>query len=231
MLSIPQMLWLVETCAREGFQGTPGRRQRSAQVGRARGCAAHSRTVRRRAVRGIATDAKTKGAGTQSGDRDLKQGRLESAWQKLDQHGVIKELRDAAALRKRAVEQHLAGLRAGKTSLMICPRHEEARKVATIVRQKLKAEGAIGTEDHAVTVLSRMDLGPESHRDSYTMRQAEWSDSTRGRREGSSPVRSGPCPELIVKLLRSSVMDRFGISNLLPRVSGTFSFPRPCKSA
>jgi hypothetical protein len=39
---------------------------------------------------------------------------------------------------------------------MICPRHEEARKVATIVRQKLKAEGAIGTENHAVTVLSRM---------------------------------------------------------------------------
>ena len=79
--------------------------------------------------------------------------------------GVINELRDAAELRKRAVEQHLAGLRVGKSSLMICPRHEEARKVAAIVRQQLKAEGAIGAADHAVTVLRRMDLGSESYRD------------------------------------------------------------------
>jgi len=48
---------------------------------------------------------------------------------------------------------------------MICPHHEEARKVAAIVRQQLKAKGAIGAEDHAITVLRRMDLGPESYRD------------------------------------------------------------------
>ena len=94
-----------------------------------------------------------------------KAGRLENGWQKLEQHGVIKELTDAAELRKRAVEQHLAGLRAGKSSLMICPRHEEARKIAAIVRLQLKTEGAIGAADHAVTVLRRMDLGSESYRD------------------------------------------------------------------
>jgi hypothetical protein len=48
---------------------------------------------------------------------------------------------------------------------MISPRHEEARKVAAIVRQQLKAEAAIGTEDHTVTVFSRMDLGLEACRD------------------------------------------------------------------
>jgi hypothetical protein len=96
---------------------------------------------------------------------DLKAGRLQNGWQKLEQHGVIKELTDVAELRENAVEQHLAGLRAGKSSLMICPRHEEARKVAAIVRQQLKAEGAIGAADHAVTVLRRMDLGSESYRD------------------------------------------------------------------
>jgi hypothetical protein len=96
---------------------------------------------------------------------DLKRGRLEKAWQKLDQHGVIKEFPDGAELWNRAVEQHLAGLRVGKASLMICPRHEDARKVAAIVRQQLKAEGAIDAEDHAITVLRRMDLSPESYRD------------------------------------------------------------------
>jgi hypothetical protein len=48
---------------------------------------------------------------------------------------------------------------------MISPRHEEARKVAAVVRQQFKAEGAIGAEDHAVTVFRRMDLGPEACRD------------------------------------------------------------------
>jgi hypothetical protein len=33
------------------------------------------------------------------------------------------------------------------------------------VRQKLKAEGVIGAEDHAVTVLRRMDLGSEARQD------------------------------------------------------------------
>jgi len=37
--------------------------------------------------------------------------------------------------------------------------------VAAIVRRQLKAQGAIGTEDHTVKVLRRLDLGPESCRD------------------------------------------------------------------
>ena len=52
-------------------------------------------------------------------------------------HGVIKEVTDGVELRERAVEQHLEARRAGKTSLMISPRHEEARKVAAVVRHQL----------------------------------------------------------------------------------------------
>jgi hypothetical protein len=96
---------------------------------------------------------------------DLKAGRLQAGWEKLENHGVIKEITDSNALREKAVEQHLKALRAGKTSLMICPRHEQARKVAAVVRERLKAEGAIGAEDYAVVVLRRMDLGSEACRD------------------------------------------------------------------
>jgi conjugative relaxase-like TrwC/TraI family protein len=81
---------------------------------------------------------------------DLKAGRLQAGWEKLEHFGVIIEVIDEVELHQRAVEQHLEALRAGKTSLMISPRHEEARKVAAVVRQKLKAKGAIGAEDHAV---------------------------------------------------------------------------------
>jgi hypothetical protein len=129
-----------------------------------RGCAAHSRTVCQRPVRRVTSDAEAESA-VKAAIEDLKAGRLQAGWEKLEHYGVIKEVTDGVELRKRAVERHLEARRAGKTSLMIFPRHKEARKVAAVVRQQLKAEGAIGAEDHAVTVLRRMDLGPEACRD------------------------------------------------------------------
>ena len=165
MLSVPQMLWVVKYARKSDSRVLlvgDSAQHRSVERGDALRIVEQSGAVRY--VELLQTQ-RQKVPALKAALEDLKQGRLESAWQKLDQHGVIKELRDAAELRKRAVEQHLEGIRTGKTSLMICPRHEEARKVAAIVRQKLKVEGAIGTEDHAVTVLRRIDLGPEARRD------------------------------------------------------------------
>jgi hypothetical protein len=88
---------------------------------------------------------------------DLKAGRLQAGWEKLERHEVIKEVTDSEALRERAIEQHLEALRAGKTSLVISPRHDEARKVASVVRERLKAEGAIGVENYLISVLRRME--------------------------------------------------------------------------
>jgi hypothetical protein len=59
---------------------------------------------------------------------DLKAGRLQAGWEKLEHFGVIKEVVDDVELLQRAVEQHLEALRAGKTPLMISPRHEEGAK-------------------------------------------------------------------------------------------------------
>jgi tRNA A37 threonylcarbamoyladenosine biosynthesis protein TsaE len=165
MLSIPQMLWLVKHAQKKDSRVLligDSAQHRSVERGDALRILEQSGTVRY--VELLQTQRQRVPA-LKAAIEDLKRGRLENGWQKLEQHRVIKEFTDAAELRKRAVEQHLAGLQAGKTSLMICPRHEEARKVAAIVRQQLKAEGAIGAEDHAVTVLRRMDLGPDSYRD------------------------------------------------------------------
>ena len=72
---------------------------------------------------------------------------------------------------------------------MISPRHEEARKVAAVARRELKAEGAIGAEDHAVTVLRRMDLGPKMPGSSYITRPT--GNSIRaGPREEAEPRRN-----------------------------------------
>ncbi len=90
---------------------------------------------------------------------------FQAGWEKLEHDGVIKRVTDGVKLRERAVGQHLEALWAGKTALLIFPRHEEARKVAAVVRQQLKAEGAIGAKKNAVTVLRRMDLGREARQD------------------------------------------------------------------
>jgi hypothetical protein len=165
MLSVPQMLWLVkharENDSRALLVGDSAQ-HRSVERGDALRVLEQSGTVRY--VELLQTQ-RQKVPALKAAIEDLKAGRLQAGWEKLEHCGVIKEVTDGVELRKRAVEQHLEARRASKTSLMISPRHDEARKVAAVVRQQLKAEGAIGAEDHAVTVLRRMDLGPETCRD------------------------------------------------------------------
>jgi ATP-dependent exoDNAse (exonuclease V) alpha subunit len=165
MLSVPQMLWLVkharENDSRVLLAGDRAQ-HRSVERGDALRILEQSGTIRY--VELLQTQ-RQKVPALRAAIEDLKAGRLQAGWEKLEHHGVIKEVTDGAELRERAIEKHLEALRTGKTSLMISPRHEEARKVAAVVRHKLKAEGAIAAEDHAVTVLRRLDLGPEACRD------------------------------------------------------------------
>ena len=165
MLSAPQMLWLVKY-ARENdcriLLAGDSAQHRSVERGDALRILEQSGSVRY--VELLQTQ-RQKVPALKAAIEDLKAGRLQAGWQKLEHHGVIKEVIDSEVLRERAVEQHLKALRAGKTSLMISPRHEEARKVASVVRQRLKAEGAIGRENYPVSVLRRMDLESESCRD------------------------------------------------------------------
>jgi ATP-dependent exoDNAse (exonuclease V) alpha subunit len=165
MLSVPQMLWLVKH-ARENHSRVllagDSAQHRSVERGDALRILEQSGSVRY--VELLQTQ-RQRAPALKASIEDLKAGRLEKGWEKLERHGFIKEIADGEALRQRAVEQHLEALRADKTSLMISPRHDEARKVATVVRRQLKAEGVIGRENYHVTVLRRIDLGSEACRD------------------------------------------------------------------
>jgi conjugative relaxase-like TrwC/TraI family protein len=165
MLSVPQMLWLVkhacENDCRVLLVGDSAQ-HRSVERGDALRILEQSASVR---YFELLQTQRQKVPALKAAIEDLKAGRLQAGWEKVEHFGVIKEVVDEVELLQRAVEQHLEALRAGKTSLLISPRHEEARKVAAVVRQKLKAKGAIGAEDHAVTVLRRMDLEREACRD------------------------------------------------------------------
>jgi ATP-dependent exoDNAse (exonuclease V) alpha subunit len=165
MLSVPQMLWLVKHASENNSRvllAGDSAQHRSVERGDALRILEHSGSVRY--VELLQTQ-RQKVPALKAAIEDLKAGRLQAGWEKLERHGVIKEVTDSEALRERAIEQHLEALRAGKTSLVISPRHDEARKVASVVRERLKAEGAIGVENYPISVLRRMDLGPHSSRD------------------------------------------------------------------
>jgi hypothetical protein len=89
---------------------------------------------------------------------DLWEGRKEEGWQKLDDHGDIREVADADELRQQAVEAHLAARRAGETSLLACPIHAEAREITKVVREAEKAEGLIAQESHPVTRIKKLPV-------------------------------------------------------------------------
>jgi hypothetical protein len=165
MLSVPQMLWLVKHGRKNNSRVLllgDSAQHRSVERGDALRILEHSGSVRHVE---LTQTQRQKVPALKAAIEDLKAGRLQAGWEKLEHHGVIKEVTDSVELRERAVEQHLQALRAGKTSLMISPRHDEARKAAAVVRHRLKAEGAIGAQDHAVHVLRRLDLGPEACHD------------------------------------------------------------------
>jgi hypothetical protein len=134
MLSVPQMLWLVKH-ARENdsrvFLAGDSAQHRSVERGDALRILEQSGAIRY--VKLLQTQ-RQKVPALKTAIEDLKAGRFRAGWEKLDRYGVIKEVTDDVALRERAVEQHLEARRAGRTSLMISPRHEEARKVAAVVR-------------------------------------------------------------------------------------------------
>ena len=144
ILSAPQMLWLVKHARKNGSRvllAGDSAQLRSVERGDALRILEQSGTVRY--VELLQTQ-RQKVPALKAAIEDLKVGRLQAGWEKLERYGAVEEITDSIELREIAVEQHLKALRAGKTSLMLSPRHKEARKVAAVVRQQLKAQGAIG---------------------------------------------------------------------------------------
>jgi ATP-dependent exoDNAse (exonuclease V) alpha subunit len=88
---------------------------------------------------------------------DLKAGRREEGYRRLEEHGDIREIQDLDELRQLAVDTHLDAVRAGHLAILASPVHAEARAAAQIVRETLKAEGLIAKEDYKLTRLVRLD--------------------------------------------------------------------------
>src|SRR5215471_3120990 len=89
---------------------------------------------------------------------DVKAGRREEGYRRLEEHGDIREIQDLDELRQQDVNAHLDAVRAGHLAILASPIHAEARAAAQIVRETLKAEELIANEDHKLTRLVRLEL-------------------------------------------------------------------------
>src|SRR4030081_2657624 len=65
----------------------------------------------------------------------------------------------------RSSQTHLAAIKEGKSSLIVSPTHQDARAVAAVVRQAMRAEGLLTGEDRTVKRLQRTNLTEGQRRD------------------------------------------------------------------
>jgi conjugative relaxase-like TrwC/TraI family protein len=98
---------------------------------------------------------------------DLKAGgiRREIGYDRLDEHGDIREVEDTSGMRDAAVQAHLEAVRKGDLAILASPTHFEARAAAEMVRNILKGEGKIEPEDHTITRISRLRVEGKELRD------------------------------------------------------------------
>jgi hypothetical protein len=65
---------------------------------------------------------------------ELSRGRTEQGFNKLDQFGAIRELKDPKERLKVIADCHLEAQTAGQSSLIVAPTHNECREIARTVR-------------------------------------------------------------------------------------------------
>jgi conjugative relaxase-like TrwC/TraI family protein len=158
LVSVPQMRWVLDHAARHGCRvilAGDSEQHHSVERGDAVRILEASYSVR--SVE-LSANYRAKPAYLKAAVTDLWEGRKEEGWQKLDEHGDIREVANLSEMRGQGVAAHLEAVRAGKTSILACPIHAEAREVTKVVRATEKGEGLIAQEDHTVTRIKKLPL-------------------------------------------------------------------------
>ena len=79
---------------------------------------------------------------------DIARGKQDQAFDRLADMGWVQKVDDNSLL----VEDYLAGLKSGKTQLIVAPTHAEGDEITAAIRRQLKETGQLG-EDHTVKQL------------------------------------------------------------------------------
>ncbi|MGL6075195.1 MAG: MobF family relaxase [Fimbriiglobus sp.] len=87
----------------------------------------------------------------------LSEGEAGEGLRTLDQLGWVKEVAGEDRNRQLAAD-YVAGVKAGKSVLVVSPTHAEGARITSEIRQALRAEGKLTGDDKQITRLVRVDL-------------------------------------------------------------------------
>ena len=89
---------------------------------------------------------------------DLSEGRIAEGFQKLEEMGAIREIKDEIR-HEYLANAYIGSVEAERTALVVSPTHAEGRKMTTLIRQGLKEKGRLKKE-RTYSVLQKIDLTP-----------------------------------------------------------------------
>ncbi|MEM6360861.1 MAG: MobF family relaxase [Bacteroidota bacterium] len=100
---------------------------------------------------------------------DLADGRMESAFDRLDQMNSIIEIEEVEERHKQIASDYLASVKAPKvrehngqsvprTAIVVTPTHREGQAISGVIRSKLRQEGLVKGQDRQFQVLHNLSL-------------------------------------------------------------------------
>ena len=96
--------------------------------------------------------------------KDAATGDIGSAFDRLSEQGAVVEC-TLANQQEKLADHYLDLIKRGQSTVVVSQTWSEIRRVNEAVRQRLKAHGFIGSDEHAIVVLERTDLTDAQKRD------------------------------------------------------------------
>ena len=96
--------------------------------------------------------------------KDAATGDIGSAFDRLSEQGAVVEC-TLANQQEKLAEHYLDLIKRGQSTVVVSQTWSEIHRVNEAVRQRLKAHGFIGSDEHAIVALERTDLTDAQKRD------------------------------------------------------------------
>jgi len=104
--------------------------------------------------------------------KDLSEGKTKQGFNRLDELGWIREVRDEDRY-KAIAESYIDAIHDGKSALVVSPTHFEGNRITDEIRRQLRVRGALGSDTHDLLELIPANLTLGQKHDPLSYRQGD----------------------------------------------------------
>ncbi|MBV8417856.1 MAG: AAA family ATPase [Verrucomicrobia bacterium] len=137
--------------------------------------------------------------------QELACGNTEKGFDKLDEFGVIQEVKDQAERLEAIAQKHVESIKEKKISLVVAPTHGECRQLAKAVRQVMREQGLLASAEQTFSRLEKLNLTVSQRQDSINY---EAGNVVEFHRRAAGGFRSGEQWEVVGRTSCSQVVVR-----------------------